>query len=75
MTIRIEKCSKCQNIYHHPHGPCHINTQIQEGMQIINAAMIKAHTEKNLLGVVVQGHWLAECDFECKYFLKNKEEL
>ncbi len=72
--IWIEQCiNSCKKIRMEPYGECPIYKKIQEGMLIISKAMLSAHPDhKKLAGVVSEGHWLADCKFECRHFEEER---
>lgn len=78
--ISIDICDSCEKKYDPLFENCPIWQQIQNGMNIINKAMVKAHKQRRLLGVVASehcvvasGHWLAQCNFECRFCQPKKE--
>jgi transposase-like protein len=73
-----KKCHSCKNYWNELHGTCPHFRKIQEGLEVISSTMTKVHPEtesKGLISVVTTGHWLAECDFECKFFNKTLKDF
>lgn len=68
--IQIEQCDSCTKKYERLRGHCPIWQTIQSGVEVIEEAMVKAQSESkpHLVSVVVAGHWLTECKFDCDFF-------
>lgn len=75
--IHISMCDRCVNkVGTVPGMACPIWTGIQEGMRIISNAMLSASKPDPFdpmrpISVVCEGHWLADCDFKCAYFVER----
>ncbi len=79
--ITIDICIGCSNKYKTPFGECPIHKKIQDGLEIIDQAMLKGISNKAIrsdgipLSVAVSGHWITECKFECEHFTNFKGEM